>query len=416
MSSAARRLPTEPARWDHRRWGTLDDPVHKSQLSSLVGEYACTKQFQFDRLRDARGEARTAIAGTSAMGTAAHETIARALRAASAWRLGETPRDFPPDSVRRVLCEEYTRAVAGLEVNWYGKGSYDVALAERLAQLLGLFHDMRQHVASVELVEAGFISEVGDLWTEGHVDLVYRPREAPTALALTDWKTGSQKPHQVVLDHGYESGFYSAALERGLFLPTDVLTRWRTLAHEDPGAVPLASEDAQALDAAPSERDAMHVALRALARRRQAGLDVPEGVVVFGHFPEVVRLTFLPDYVPYQKAGKKRVERPEECEFWGLSEPGEVKYQAGQLRGPAWYRVRRSADDMPRLERLLRGVVGWVRMGKFVEAVGEKCMRCPYRGPCLTSGYELGTGDTKDLNAALRGLDLTAANDLMLDD
>lgn len=402
-------------RWDHRRWGTLEDPIHKSQLSSLVGEFACTKQFQFDRLRDARGEERTVISGSSAMGTAAHETIARALRRSS--EAGPL-RTVSEAAIRRVLLEEYHRATFNLEVVWYGASSLDKALDERVLMIAGLLRDLDQHVAAVELVEAGFISQVGDLWTEGHVDLVYRPRENPNALALTDWKTGSQKPHPLVLEHGYESGFYSAALERGLFLPREVLARWRTAASEKPTeALPWFDlADVDALVRARSERDAMHIALRALAQPRIRGGKLPDGVVTFCRFPEIIRLTFLPDYLPYQKAGKKRVERPEEIAFWQLTAPGEVRYAAGQQRGPAWYHVRRTASDVQRLERLLRAVVGWVRMGKFVESVGEKCTRCPHRVPCLSSGYELAGEAAKDLNAALRGLDLAGADALSTDD
>lgn len=407
--------PSAQTRWDHRRWGTLEDPVHKSQLSSLVGEFACTKQFQFDRLREARGEERTVISGSSAMGTAGHETIARALRRAAD---GTPIRALTEAAIRHVLLEEFARATVGLEVIWYGASGFEKALRERVLMLAGLFRDFDQHVAAVELVEAGFISQVGDIWTEGHVDLVYRPRENPDALALTDWKTGAQRPHPLVLEHGYESGFYSAALERGLFLPREVLGEWRGAAQENPTeALPWFDlVDVEALIKARSEREAMHVALRALARIDEAGVELPDGVVTFDRFPETIRLTFLPDYVPYQKAGKKRVDRPEELAFWGLEAPGEVRYEAGQQRGPAWYHVRRSESDLPRLERLLRAVVGWVRMGKFVESVGEKCTRCPYRGPCLTSGYELAGDAAKGLNAALRGLDLAGADALSTDD
>lgn len=403
------------ARWDHRKWGTLDDPVHKSQLSALVGEYACTRQFQFDRQREARGDARATVSGSSAMGTAAHEAIARALSSETVReRLLAGHGDIALANIRRVLVEEFDRATRGLSVLWY-KGSFEATLEDRVLQIAGLFRDIGRHVARVELIEAGFISEIGDVVTEGHVDLVYRPRENPDALGLTDWKTGADKPHQIVLDHGYESGFYSAALERGVFIPTEVVSLWReTLRGGERERVPMYPDDVDALERAATDRHAMHAALRGVHRMRRDGHALPEGAVSFARFPEVVRLTFLPDYVPYQKPGKKRVERPEEIAHWGHA--GEVKYQAGDRRGPAWYTVRRTADDVARLERLLRAVVGWVRMGKFVEAIGEKCMRCPYRSVCLTSGYELRGDDAKELRRALRGLDMTTTDALSTDD
>lgn len=421
MTSSAKKLPVQQAerRWDHRKFGTLEDPVHKSQLSSLVGEFACTKAFAFDRQRDARGEERTSVSGKTAMGTAAHETIARALSSPQMREklLSGEVGGFSAGSVRRVIVEEYERATRGLEVRWYGRDEYEDTLDDVEAMVAGLFKDLHRHVRAVELVEAGFINQVGDIWTEGHVDLVYRPRGEPEdALGLTDWKTGAQKPHQIVLDHGWESGFYSAALQCGLFLPVYVLESWRALAAMAPQQVPLDQWDAEAIarvrPGPDGQREAMHIALRGLARRLQRGEEMPPGVVRFGKFPEVIRLTHLADYCLYQKAGKKKVDRPEEIEHWKLEGPGEVKFEKGQQKGPAWYRVRRTADDIARLEHLLRAVVGWVRFGKFVESVGEKCVRCSHRDQCLTSGYALRGDAAKALNAALKDLDFEGLGDL----
>lgn len=430
MTEPARKLPQHrdrakilaPAapRWDHRRWGTLEDPCHKSQLSTLVGEYACTRQFHFDRVRELAGEERDTCSGKTEMGTAGHETIARALRSPAqreAILAGRSPITL--DHVKRVVSEEFARACGQREVIWYGKHEHEGVHADISAMVFGLLHDMHRHVAAVELVEAGFITQLGDLYLEGHTDLVYRPREKPEALAFTDWKTGAQRPHQLVLDHGYESGFYSVALERGLFLPVEVLRDWRASAGSVPG---LDQSDVDGLRAAHSEREAMHVALRAIARRHQAGAVLTPRALAFHQFPEVIRLTHLADYVPYEKKGQKAVERKEDLAHWSrvLGRPvtaGEkVHFEKGQMRGAAWLHVRRSAEDVPRLERLLRAVVGWVRFGKFAEAVGEKCTRCSYKTQCLTSGYELRGDEAKELTAALKGLDLSALGELSTDD
>lgn len=431
MTEPARKLPQHrdraktlaPAapRWDHRRWGTLEDPCHKSQLSTLVGEYACTRQFQFDRIRELAGEERDTCSGKTEMGTAGHETIARALRNEAQRAAILTGRSaITLDQVKRVVLDEFARACGRREVVWYGKHEQEGIHADVSAMVFGLLQDMHRHVAAVELIEAGFITQLGDLWLEGHTDLVYRPREKPEALAFTDWKTGAQRPHQLVLDHGYESGFYSVALERGVFLPVEVLRRWFTLPDAE---IPLDADDVASLRAAKSERSAMHAALRGIGRRHFIRAEsLPEGVVAFHQFPEVIRLTHLADYVPYEKKGAKTVERPEDVAHWSriLDRPvtaGEkVHYEKGQMRGAAWLHVRRTADGVQRLERLLRGVVGWVRFGRFVEAVGEKCTRCAYKGPCLTSGYELRGDEAKELTAALRGLDLSTLGDLSTDD
>lgn len=407
------------ARWNHRAWGTLDDPCHKSQLTTLVGEYACTRQFQFDRVREAAGDdERDTCSGKTEMGTAAHETIARALRNDVQREAILTGRcTVTHDQVRRVVWEEFARACGKRQVVWYGKHEQTAVHDDITFMVHGLLHDLHRHVGTVELIEAGWIAQLGDLYIEGHTDLVYTPRGNPEALAFTDWKTGAQRPHQLVLDHGYESGFYSAALERGRFLPVETLRAWRV----EPDKAPLLPDDVDALRAARTERHAMHVALRGLVRAQKAGWTT-SAARFFGRFPEVIRLTHLADYVPYEKKGSKTVERPEDVAHWSRVlgqpvEPGQkVQFTVGQARGPAWLEVRRGPEDVQRLERLLRKVVSWVRFGLFVEAVGEKCTRCPYKAACLTSGYELRGDEAKALSSALKGVDLTMFDELNTDD
>lgn len=427
-ATSARRLPvvtpSKPPRWDFRKWGTLADPIHKSHMSTLIGEYACTQQFKFDRIAELVHAARETCSGKTEMGTAVHETIARALR-------NQAVRDSilagkPATSAERltsVLETEFARTVAGREVRWYGKSEAQKALDEGVAMVTGLFADMHRYVAAVELVEAGFIVKMGELWLEGHTDLIYRPVEAPESLAFTDWKTGAQKPHQKRLDHGYEGGIYAHALAEGTFLPTTVLDAWRQAANEDRLAdVPLDPWDVKAIGAAPTERAAMHLSLRAVAKKRETEGVLVEGAVRFEKFPDVIRLTQLRDYIPYTKKGDKQVKRPEDLEYWSrvfgreVKRDEKIKYEPGQYRGGAWLTVQRRADDVTRLERQLRSVVGWVRFGRFVEAVGEKCDRCPYSGPCLTSGFELDGDEAKQMRDALRGVDLGATDELSIDD
>lgn len=433
-ATTAKRLPvvrTEaPKRWDWRKWGTLQDPIHKSHMSSLIGEFACTKAFSLDRLAELTHQPRETCSGKTEAGTAVHETIARALRAPALRDsiIAGSP-STTPERIRTVLSTEFERATAGREVRWYGKSEQEKALREGVEMVTGLFADLHRHVASVELVEAGFIAQLGELWIEGHTDLVYRPRLSELqqlstdALAFTDWKTGAQKPHQLTLDHGFESGFYAHACATGTFIPVTVLDAWREAVAQDRlSDVPLDPWDALAIGAAHDERSAMHVALRAVAKKRIDTGELVEGAVRFERFPDVIRLTHLRDYIPYAKKGTKSVERPEDLEFWSrtlghtVQPKDKVTYVAGQHRGGAWLEVKRRADDVTRLERMLRQVIGWVRFGRFVEAVGEKCTRCPYRGPCLTGGYELAGDDAKALRDALKGVDLGETDDLSVDD
>lgn len=409
------------AKWDHRKFGTLADPTHKSDLSKLIGDFACSEAFRRDKQRELDGGERTVAYAKTEMGTATHEVIARVLRSDVGRKALAENRPITVDRahLQRALDEEFQRAVGGREVVWRDD-KQDELVAERLAMLTGLFADVHRHVAEVVACEAGWIAKIGEVWCEGHIDLVYRPRGLEAdALAITDWKTG-QRPHQIELDHGFESGLYSAAVRYGLFLPQERLESWRWQAGNCPRDVPLPLADVIAISQARTDRDAMHIALRALARMRTEGEAMPEGVLVFERFPASIRLTCLAEYVPYARAGKKKVERVEELEHWSrltgldLTAGTEVKYTAGMQRGPAWYRVRRTEHDVTRLEKRLRTIVSWVRFGLFVDAVGEKCTRCPHRDSCLTSGYEARGNEADALKRALRVVDLDGLDQMEL--
>lgn len=440
MNAPARKLPQAPSsttpaasipsRWNHQKWGTLADPAHKSQISTLLGEYSCTEQFARDCRKEAAGEDRTRCSGKTEMGTATHGAIRRALTKPETRDaiLGGNAK-FPEDGIRKVMLDEFDKATTGREVVWYGKDRQDKILDEKVAQIIGLFADMHRHVAKVLLCEAGFIAKLGEYWTEGHQDIIYEPRGVPNGLGQGDWKSGAVKPDQLVLDHGWESGFYTNAIKVGLFVPVEVMERWQVLARENrPDLVPLDLWDSEALARATSERRAMHIVLRGLARKETAALekgqtfDLPEGVVRFGRFPDEIRLVHMADYVPYEKASKKKVERPEDVAFWSrvtgqdLRPGDEVKTERGQQRGPAWLPVRRREDDVARLETHMRAVASWVRFGRFVPSVGEKCKRCSHKESCLNDGYQARGEEAKGLAATLAGIDGSIANDMSTDD
>jgi len=120
----------------------------------------------------------------------------------------------------------------------------------------------------------------------------------------------------------------------------------------------------------------------------------------------------MADYVPYARKSSRMVERPEELRFFGLSEPTKRSFDKGDRRGPAWYEMRRTEHDVPRLEHLLRAVVSTVRMGRFFESVGEKCSRCPHREPCLTAGYAPKGEDKQTIDEALKGVDFDGLGDV----
>ena len=382
-------------RWDYRRYGTAHDPVHKSHLTRIVGDYGCPKAFRYERDAEAAGEAHDPsrpVSGKAAAGTAAHETIARALLSPKLAPTLLTPEpQISVDAIREVFLWEFEREVSGREVAWYKDDSQSV-VGERIAMVHGLLRNLHRHVAEVVMVEPGFIAPLGPYWLAGHIDLIYRPRSNPESLALADWKTGASKPSDIDLDHGWEAGVYSTAVLMGQFLSRDVLVAdhvrglWR---------VDCQGHVAEHPSRYIAERRAMEAALSAMA----GGLITP----TFDSFPSAIHHVHLADYVPYRKAGDKEVKRPEDIAFYGLEGPQRVRYQAGQLRGPAWLPVRRTAHDMPRLASRLRDVIGMIRMGRFIDQIGEqRCRRCPHATRCLNSGYEVRGDEARELETSLR--------------
>ncbi|NIR31694.1 MAG: PD-(D/E)XK nuclease family protein [Gammaproteobacteria bacterium] len=400
-------------RWNHQKWGTLADPIHKSHLKQIVGPFGCLRAFQYDMqhaAEDGLSKGYDSVSGKSAAGTASHETIARALGNEQVRAQLLEGQGVSAESVRKVFDQELERARDGRELVWYGKrDNPDKVLADRVQMVTGLLGDLHNHVAQIELIEAGFIARVGDYWVSGQTDLVYRPADDPSGLGMADWKSGAQKPHPIELDHGFESGIYASAVHEGVFVPRDVVEMegyhceayqgWRARGPFDIEVVGRSYYKTQ--------RTCLDRVLIEVGARLDAGdLEAIEDYPRFGVYPSHLHYVHMGDYVPYQKKGTKTVDRPEDLRFYGLEEPGRVSYVAGDRRGPAWLEMRRTEDDVPRLEHLLRAVVSTVRMGRFFESVGEKCTRCPFKEQCLTAGYAPRGEEKKDIDEALRGLDL----------
>lgn len=415
-----------PAKWNHKRFGSLEDPIHKSDLNNISGDYGCLKSFEYGK-RAADREDSGFASGKMVAGTAVHETIARAL----------TNHELTPslvagtyaptlEQVRAVLDEEFEKAVDGREVKWGFKDNPEKILHERAQMVAGVLADLHNHVAEIVAVEGGFIAQLGGHWISGHIDLIYRPMSAPESLAMLDWKTGAQLPAQVMLDHGFESGIYSAACAQGVFLDRAEIEWCR----EDDGQHTAHHPGTKTTVTAPSifaaERECMETALKKKARAL-TGEETPEPGILeeyatFGEFPSEMQYVHLGDYVPYAKATTKEPKRPEQVLYYqqraakaaefskseGLAKAidakGKVKCVAGERRGPGWYGMQRTDHDVPRLESLVRKVVGPVRMGFFFESLGEKCSRCSYKAQCLTSGYEPKGRELKQIDRALNVL------------
>lgn len=407
----------------HRAFASLARPAHKSDMTRIVGDYGCPRQFQYEMNAREAGieDERDTVSGKAAAGTATHEVIARVLSSRPAVDALLAGKRVPREQLAKALSDEYEREVGGRAAQWYrGEDAIDV-LDERLEMIYGLLHDLHRYVADVVLVEPGFIAPLGDYWLSGHLDMLYRPRSNPTRLAIADWKTGASKPAQIELDHGWEAGIYSAAVRFGGWLSRESLVS--TQRADGRWTVVCGARECTHASRYIAERRAMEAALIDIGhdmfeRDAAASDDVDDSAVTFGEWPVEVHHVHLADYVPYRKAGTKAVKRPEDVAFYELPGPDpKFKYTAGMRRGPAWLPVALTEHDVPRITARLRNIVGMVRMGWFVDQVGERCTRCQYASECLTSGYAPTGNEHRRLERALE--QTTAAHDaaeLSIDD
>lgn len=388
--------------WNYRKFGTVDFPVHKSALNTITGNYGCPRRFQYEMdLLHGGGQRDTQdrgiISASLACGSAAHETLARALTNPTVRdRLLTATGRVSRASVKATFWEELETELAHRQVEWGDTSSDDY-----IDMVHGALDTLHEHVAEVVLLEAGFTLQLDDMYFAGHTDLIYRPRSAPHTLALADWKTGKKKPDPIELNHGWESGIYSAAMRYGTFLGREHVTFI-----EEPDGRWTGTCMGQSVTRTTrwqAERDALELGLDQLAR----GQTHP-GTVRFDEFPSEIHHVHLRDYIPYKKAGEKAAKRAEDLAYYGLTSPAQVEYEAGQRRGPAWLPVRRDEREVPRLKHRLRTVVGTVRVGRFLDLVGERCNRCPFKQQCLNNGYAPRGEELEQLTRAFAeaGLDL----------
>lgn len=372
--------------WDFKRYGTIPDPVHKSHLNELTGEYGCPRRFRYQRdaeldpsaTAEREAEATKPVNYHLACGTAVHETVARALNNVDARKRILAGQSIRPERIRDTFEHELRAAADGRDIDWRDEDPATV-VGERIAMIEGLFLTLPKYVQDVVAVEPGFIVSLEGVWYSGHIDLVFVPRGMPDALGICDWKTGATKPDPIELAHGWEAGIYSAALRHGVFLNrervalTSVRDGWRAQC----GAVDLTRRTRWQ-----AERDGLEEALKLIA----AG-NALSSQFSFEQYPSRVYHVHLQDFVPYVKKGYRTAKRPEDLEWLGLERETKITYQKGDWRGPGWLPVALHENDIARLAYRSRAVIGTVRMGRFVDYVREHCRRCPFARECLTGGY-----------------------------
>lgn len=379
--------------WNPRLFGKPACPIHKSDLEEISGPYGCPRRFKYRRDAEADGassahaDRQGKVSAKTALGSAVHEAIARALTHPQVVaRVLAGPGGVTFDTVRSALVREFNVEVGGRDVDW-GKDNASDLMDERAAMVFGLLDNLHRHVAEIIMVEPAFTAVSADYVTAGHVDLLYRPRAAPSTLAITDWKTGAQKPHAIKLAHGWESGLYSNAVHSGAFIDRKHVELAPVVAHLPHGSAAMwHARGGRHSIARPTRFQAQRDCLELMLADIAAG-EVLADARTFHQFPSAIYHVHLGDYVPYEKAGKKEAKRPEDLIHYNLSVPAKVSYVAGDLRGPAWLPVARTEHDIPRLEDRLRTIVGTVRMGRFLDIVDEHCIRCSFKLDCLTRGY-----------------------------
>lgn len=381
--------------WNWQRWGRCDDLIHQSDLNGIIGQFGCPQQFLRKKEERATGGfAYENASGKLASGNATHAVIHRVMRSAPALDVvlahPQTEQRIGDSAICDSFDEEFDRACAGRPVDWYKTDAHKWK-ADCCAMIRGLFIDIHEHVGEVVLAECAFVYPLDDMWLTGAIDLVYRARlddgSISTQLSFADWKTGKQRPHQIDLDHGWQSGIYGNAMRDAYFVPFENVTPREGQEHRD-AVEEVCVEIAvawQRVIEGPENQTTIE------GEDPRADLDAivaKHGARKFGEYPERIRYVHLRDYIPYARATKKMLDRPEEIAWAGLAEKGKVAFVKGDTRGPAWYHVNRSESDTPRLRHLLRAVVSWVRFGRFPAAPGEKCTRCKFKAPCLTDGYK----------------------------
>jgi len=391
--------------WDWQKWGGANDLIHQSDLNGIVGKFACLEQFRRKKEERALEGKRTYenAGGKLASGNAVHAVLHRILRSEPAVQAMLDPEQtFARSTLQRAFDEEFDRERAGRAVDWY-KVNGDKWRDECVSMLEGVIATMRERVGEVVLAESAFVYQIDGIWLTGAVDLIYRAPNS-TALSFCDWKTGAQKPNQIDLDHGWQSGIYAGALAEAFFVPFENVPRVDGRAHRD-----VVEDVCTAIAVAwQAVLDGGGAQLDVDGRTAQDTLDAlvaAHGARRFDEFPERIRYVHLRDFIPYARGGSKFVDRPEEVAWHGLEAPAKVKYEKGETRGPAWYHVVRSESDAPRLRHLLRAVVSWIRFGRFPPAPGEMCTRCKFREPCLLDGYKPVGEDAKRLAQLTKQID-----------
>lgn len=379
--------------WDYRRFGTASDPIRQSALGAFASQDGCGRRYRFERDAEAAGVERERVTShwRPTIGTAVHRVIERALSRepmVSAVLEGRLPSAQRIDA---VLEEELVGAAEGRPIEWGDASQSNERITARW-MVLGALRTVSERAQRIVAVEAPFVVELDGYTMGGTIDLVYEPRgaEPGASIALADWKTGERRTHQVVLDHGYQTGIYSHALSSGVLYPGTEREMRLGLHPESIHIVHLRSfashERTRAVLAA--VRESSDTSKELLVRVARRGWPVTTHVVA-----GALRALSEAGLVTKRRAGKDTV--------WVAVDTDREPHADA-----IWLESRRRPDDVARLRVSLRTIVGTVRMGRFVEQLGEQCARCPFRQQCLGDGH-VSQSTASQIDRALEGIDVS---------
>ena len=380
--------------WDYRRFGSSKDPIRQSALNAFASQDGCGRRYRYERDAEAAGTERERLTAhwRPTIGTAVHGVIERALAAepmSSAVLSGRLPS---PQRIDAVLLEEMKKAAEGRPIDWID-ASPDLEIVTARWMVLGALRSVAERAQRIIAVEAPFVVELDGYTLSGTIDLAYEPRgvEHGSAIAMADWKTGERRPHQVVLDHGYQTGIYSHALSSGVLWPGEPARELRVGLH--PSQVHIVHLRAYA------NHERVRAVLAAVRESSDTSKEMAvrvarRGWPVSSHaIGGALRALAEDGLVTKKRQGKDTI--------WSATET-DREPNADAI----WLESKRRADDVARLKVSLKTIVGTVRMGRFVEQLGEQCGRCPFRAQCLGDGH-VSANTSAELERVLAGVDLS---------
>lgn len=332
------------ARWDHRAFGTEADPVRQSALNAISSQMGCAKRYAYERHAEAAGGRTPDRAHWKpTLGTAVHAVIERGLTRTWPQLVGM----FGPDAPRPE----------GAPPGWAPR-----ALVERVDEVLR--EELEKARGGLELY-----------WHDADPGDEMR---AAVAMVVGALRTTVERAESIV---GVEVPWTAQIDAYHLAGTMDLIYRRR-----GDGAACIADWKTGERRLHPVLLDhGYQVGTYAYALEHGVLWPGTERATTLGAPPAEIHIAHLRDFVPYVKRTK-------------TAKPGD-------LRGPGWYASRRTPSDVARLRVSLKTVVGTVRMGRFLEQLGEQCARCSFRTDCLTAGHELDRAEGRALERALEGID-----------